>query len=146
MCRPWNLVLLLLLFCRPTDMKKFSRLPVQQKIKLPLPYRFSHIRIEWVKDMLVIKFFQHRLSFLTKCDKMCNFYQTLVINREISIINREISIINPSHPDPGRREKFNLNFYFYTSLWCLKWFYEGLEGLHKTLWGTTKKYGNRNLS
>ena len=32
--------------------------------------------------------------------------------------------------DPGRRKKINLNFYFHTSLWCLKRFYEGLKGLH----------------
>ena len=24
-------------------------------------------------------------------------------------------------------------------------FYEGLKGLHKTFWGTTKKYENKNL-
>ena len=36
---------------------------------------------------------------------------------------------NPSRPDPGQREKINLNFYFHTSLWCLKRFY---ESLHKT--------------
>ena len=28
--------------------------------------------------------------------------------------------------------KIKLNFYFHTSLWCLKRFYEGLKGLHKT--------------
>ena len=26
----------------------------------------------------------------------------------------------------------NLNFYFHTSLWCLKRFYAGLKGLHNT--------------
>ena len=41
-------------------------------------------------------------------------------------------IFNPSRPDLGRREKINLNFYFHFSLWCLKRFYEGLKGLHKT--------------
>ena len=40
------------------------------------------------------------------------------------------SNINPSRLDPGRRKKINLNFYFHTSLWCLKRFYEGLKGLH----------------
>ena len=40
--------------------------------------------------------------------------------------------VNPCRPNPGRREKINLNFYFHTSLWCLKRFYEGLKGLHKT--------------
>ena len=33
---------------------------------------------------------------------------------------------NPSRPNPGRREKIKLNFYFHTSLWCLKWSYEDL--------------------
>ena len=45
---------------------------------------------------------------------------------------------NPSCPNPERREKIILHFYFHTSLWCLKRFYEGLKGLHKTFWGTTK--------
>ena len=30
--------------------------------------------------------------------------------------------INPSRPDPGQREKNNLNFYFHSFLWCLKRF------------------------
>ena len=33
---------------------------------------------------------------------------------------------NLSRPNPGRREKIKLNFYFHTSLWCLNRFYEGL--------------------
>ena len=31
--------------------------------------------------------------------------------------------------NPGQSEKIKLNFYFHTSLWCLKRFYEGLKGL-----------------
>ena len=30
--------------------------------------------------------------------------------------------ISPSCPNPGRREMVKLNFYFHTSLWCLKRF------------------------
>ena len=41
-------------------------------------------------------------------------------------------MVNPSLLDPGGKEKINLNFYFHTYLWCLKRFYEGLKGLHKT--------------
>ena len=41
-------------------------------------------------------------------------------------------IFNPSRPNPGRREKINLNFYIHTSLCCLKRFYGGTTGLHKT--------------
>ena len=46
----------------------------------------------------------------------------------------------------GPSEKINLNFYFHTSLWCLKKFYEGLKGLHKTFGDTTKKCENKDLS
>ena len=53
--------------------------------------------------------------------------------------------INLSRPNPGRREKIRLNFYFHTILWRLKKFYEGLKGLHKNFLGTTKKCENRNL-
>ena len=38
-----------------------------------------------------------------------------------------IQLIKSSRPDPGQREKINLNFYFHTSLWCLKRFDEGLN-------------------
>ena len=40
--------------------------------------------------------------------------------------------LNPSRPNPVRREKIKVNFYFYTSLSCLKRFYEGLKRLHRT--------------
>ena len=40
----------------------------------------------------------------------------------------------------------DLNFSFHTSLWCFKRFYEGLWGLHKTFWRTTKKCENKNVS
>ena len=48
-------------------------------------------------------------------------------------------------PRSGRIEKINPNFYFHTSLWCLKRFYAGLWGLHKTFCGTTKKCENKDL-
>ena len=43
-------------------------------------------------------------------------------------------------------KKIKLNFYFHASLWCLKKFYEGLEGFQKTFWGTTKNCENKNLT
>ena len=54
--------------------------------------------------------------------------------------------LNPSRPNPRRREKYKLNFYFHTSLWCLNRCYEGLKDLHKTCCGTTKKCENKNLT
>ena len=50
-------------------------------------------------------------------------------------------------PDPRRREKINVNFYFQTSLWCRKRFYQGLKDLHKTVKAPQKKKNeNKNLS
>ena len=50
-----------------------------------------------------------------------------LINYDFSLMLQSFSYhINPSRPDPGQREKINLNFYFHTFLWCLKIFYEGL--------------------
>ena len=36
----------------------------------------------------------------------------------------EIMTFNPSHPNSGRREKINLDFYFHTSLWCFERIYK----------------------
>ena len=59
------------------------------------------------------------------------------IKRESSILNsvKHLSWEN-SYPLPPS----------HTSLWCLKRFYEGLKGPHKTFSGTTKKCENKNLS
>ena len=43
-------------------------------------------------------------------------------------------------------KKINFDFYFHTSFWCLKMFYEGLKGFHNTFQGTTKKCENKSLS
>ena len=50
------------------------------------------------------------------------------------MVNKSIQggSVNPSRPNPGQREKIKLTFYFHTSLWSRKRFYEGLKGLHKT--------------
>ena len=36
-------------------------------------------------------------------------------------------------------EKINLNFYFHTSLWCLKKFYEGLKAPQGTAFETPQR-------
>ena len=56
-----------------------------------------------------------------------------------------ISILTLPVPIQDEEKKIKLNFHFHTSLWCLKRFYEGLKGLHKTFWGTTK-CENENLT
>ena len=39
--------------------------------------------------------------------------------------------------------RINLNFHFRSSLWWPKKFFEGLYGLHKRFWGTTRKSTNK---
>ena len=53
---------------------------------------------------------------------------------------------NSFRSNPERREKIKLNFYFHTSWWCFKKFYEGLKGLHKTFYSSTNKWENKNLT
>ena len=38
---------------------------------------------------------------------------------------------NPSRPDPGQREKIDLNFYFHTSLYASKGFMKALKAFIK---------------
>ena len=57
--------------------------------------------------------------------------------------------LNPYCPESFLKHlkmKINLNFYFHTPLLYVKRLYEGLNGLHKTFWGTTKECENKNLS
>ena len=54
-----------------------------------------------------------------------------------------LSLAAPCISESCTEIKIKLNFYFYTSLQYLKRFYEGLKGLHKTFWGTTKKCENK---
>ena len=44
------------------------------------------------------------------------------MRNKIMIRNLVPKSISPSCPNPGRREMVKLNFYFHTSLWCLKRF------------------------
>ena len=52
-------------------------------------------------------FFYHK-------DSHCNGRHVHLVSVEIRNV---LKLINPSRPDPERREKINLNFYFHTSLW-----------------------------
>ena len=58
------------------------------------------------------------------------FFKTYAENEAGRLISDPLLFFDPFHLNPGRREKIKLNFYFHTSLWCLKRFYEGLKGAH----------------
>ena len=60
--------------------------------------------------------------------------------------NFKLTLPAPRISESCIKIKINLNFYFHTSLWCLKRFYEGIYGLHKTLVAPQKKCENKNLS
>ena len=64
-------------------------------------------------------------AFKSKNTRFCTL--TELVNKKNKVGDFEFgNNFNPSRPDPGGREKINSNFYFHTSLWCLKRFYEGL--------------------
>ena len=69
------------------------------------------------------------VSPITKWVRRTYFLQVFFTYKILKI--QQINNINPSRPNPRQREKINLNFYFHTSLWCLKRFYERLKGLIK---------------
>ena len=78
----------------------------------------------WYTNKLASKF-----SFWYECDTLLASVRMLeLLEHRVRI---KSSIFNQSHffnlssPNPRRREKIKLNFYFHTYLWCLKRFYEG---------------------
>ena len=54
-----------------------------------------------------------------------------------------LTLIDPCISESYIEIKIKFKFYFHTSLWCLKRFYEVLQGLHKTFRGTTMKCENK---
>ena len=67
-----------------------------------------------------------------------------IFQKKIAPIKLFISL-TLSVPIPEEEKKIKLDFHFHTTLWCLKRFYEGYKGLHKTFRGTTK-CENKNLT
>ena len=67
-------------------------------------------------------------------------YKSAILSQELFNYSR------PILSESCIKIKINLSFCFHNSLWCLKKFYEGLEGLHKTFLGTTLKCKNKSLS
>ena len=54
------------------------------------------------------------------------------LEKDLDLLRVSGKNFNPSSPGPGRRQNFNWNFYFHTSLWCL------LRD-HKEVWKQTFK-------
>ena len=59
-------------------------------------------------------------------------YTYLTINNLNSYIFKVLTLLAPCISESCSKIKINPNFCFRTSFWCLKLFYEGLKGLHKT--------------
>ena len=67
---------------------------------------------------------QKKLRILTRFTQW-SFFHIISDNPRFSVLKRKSNIssgsaLNRSRPNPRRREKNKLNFYFHTSLWCLK--------------------------
>ena len=67
---------------------------------------------------------QKKLRILTRFTQW-SFFHIISDNPRFSVLKRKSNIssgsaLNRSHPNPRRRDKIKLNFYFHTSLWCLK--------------------------
>ena len=75
---------------------------------------------------------------------MCNkWWLRNLLDRFWAYVQAELELNPLALPVPPRqREKINWNYCLHTSLWCFKWIYEGLKGLHKIFWGTTEKCEN----
>ena len=65
---------------------------------------------------------------------MSNMFQPRIANILCFMIQDYFCLIFPAPciSESCIKIEINLNCYFYTSFWCLKKFYEGLKGLHKT--------------
>ena len=83
----------------------------------------------------------------SECNKIFSEYENVSLNKIKFSPNIKAWILHlMSHNIPPYafqkvilKLNFNLNSSFCTSSCCLKRFYEGLKGLYKTFWGTTKK-------
>ena len=102
---------------------------------------FSFVSMS-VRQVLFIKL--NKSFWLSKCYLQTEFEQKLSQSFYISFILLTLSA--PCISESCIKIKINLNFYFHTSLCCLKRFYEDIKGLHKTFSGTAKKSENKNLS
>ena len=52
-------------------------------------------------------------------------------NKNHEIHEETVNEFNPACPNNGQRGKIKLNFYFFTSLWCLRSFNEALKAFIK---------------
>ena len=134
---------------------RFHTLYHNRRFQIRCKFCYSiRCHFEWQELYLLMEFVgchytrMYRGSSQFYCLDMALFLDIVRVTetRRLPFFSKRKKNINSSRLDPGRREKINLNFYFQTSLWYLKRFYEGLKCLHKTFWGTTKKSENKNLS
>ena len=118
-------------------------------------HHFLDAQIDWRKVKSNVSICSWVVSKILSANQIAEFLRqlhfkkmrliSLVFCMLIEIQKRLIMILTLPVPVPDEEKKISLNFYFHTSLWCLKRFYGGLEDL-KTFWGTGKKCENKNLT
>ena len=81
---------------------------------------------KYLKAWLVISIFRFHFVHLI---------HQLLINFLFFLLEFFLTLFAPCISESWIKIKVKLNFYFHSSLWCL----------HKTFWGTTRKYEYKNL-
>ena len=80
----------------------------------------------WIASRRKSDFFSKKFYQKPPLQNNASVGKLMAQKKDTAIWNK--NSIKPSLPNPRRREKIKLNFYFHSSLWCLKRFYEGLKG------------------
>ena len=108
-----------------TVFKKFEG--VWSALNRPYPFKFFKGCL-W---QILLRPFLEILSHLTQFRPRFYFHTHVFRGYNDNIDLKWVKECWPTRPNPGRREKIKLNFYFHTFSRCLKRFYEGLKVLHK---------------
>ena len=113
---------------------------------------FCPITDELTAKNSVIDVLQRAKCTSQECENVIFFYSSVLIARnekyDRPFMNTfsSLTLLVPCISESCIEINIKLHFYFHTSLWCLKRFYEGLESLYKTFCGATKEYENKNLT
>ena len=114
-----------------------TRCEICSKLTIKTPER-RHWRIDFEQVSQISWFY----CWLTASKCWLDYHYEVMLKRpKLALpLTLSISCISESYIEI----QIKLNFYFHTSLWCLKRFYEGIKP--KTFSGTTKKCENKHLT
>ena len=98
--------------------------------------KFLDFQVISSNSRLIFKYFSWTSN--AKSAEICELPKTHFCKNLKEINNFELTLPTPFISESCIRIKTNANFYFQTSLWCLKRFYEGLNFLFSSRIGTRR--------